>query len=320
MSARVLVTDYTWADTRIERRVLADVGAELIEAPDGGEATLTQLAADVDAILTCFARVTPAVVAAASRLRVIGRYGIGVDNIAVDAATARGIPVANVPEYCSDEVAEHVIALLYALVRGLTRYDRAVRDGDWSLTPGLPARRIAGTTLGIIGYGPIGQAVDYRARALGMEVLIHRRSGGVPLSELLARADAVTLHLPATSETEQLVDAQFLAAMKPTAYLINCARGAIVDQDALVAALRHGTIAGAGLDVFTPEHLPVDHPLLALENVVATPHTAFYSQESIAALAESGARNVADVLAGRRPAHVVNPEVYEVGLAGPTGG
>jgi D-3-phosphoglycerate dehydrogenase len=306
---RVLVTDFTWADTSVEEAVLAAVGAELVHATNGDEAELVRLVRDCDAILTCFKLVTPAVVRAGERLRVIGRYGIGTDNIAVDVATERGIPVTNVPVYCSDEVAEHVIALLFALVRGLHRYDHAVRAGDWSLASGLPTRRIAGSTLGLIGHGSIGRAVERRARALGMEVLVHTRSGGVALRELLARADFVSLHVPATAQTERMVDAAFLAAMKPTAYLINCARGAVVDQDALVDALRAGEIAGAGLDVFVGERLPPGHPLLALDNVAATPHTAFYSEESIADLARLAAKNVADVLAGRRPASIVNPSV-----------
>ena len=164
---RVLVTDYTWADTSIERGVLDEVGAEVVEAPTGDEAELVGLVSDCDAILTCFAQVTPAVVRAGPRLRVIGRYGIGTDNIAVDVATERGIPVTNVPEYCSDEVAEHVLAMILSLVRGLHRYDRAIREGDWSLTTGLPTRRIAGSTLGIVGHGPIGRALERRARASG---------------------------------------------------------------------------------------------------------------------------------------------------------
>jgi D-3-phosphoglycerate dehydrogenase len=285
------------------------VGAELVHATTGDEDELVQLVGDCDGILTCFKRVTPAVVRAGRRLRVIGRYGIGTDNIAVDVATERGIPVTNVPAYCTDEVSEHVIALLFTLARALHRYNRAVREDDWSLATGLPTRRIAGTTLGLIGHGAIGRAVEQRARALGMDVLVHSRTRGVPLSDLLARADYVSLHIPATERTEHLVDAAFLAAMKPTAYLINCARGTIVDQDALARALRDGTIAGAGLDVFVPEHLPAGHLLLALENVVATPHTAFYSEESIADLAQLAAKNVADVLAGRQPASIVNPSV-----------
>jgi D-3-phosphoglycerate dehydrogenase len=218
----------------------------------------------------------------------------------VDVATERGIPVTNVPSYCADEVAEHVIALIFALVRGLHRYDRTVRDGDWSLARGLPTQRISGSTLGIIGHGEIGRAVHQRAVALGLRVLVHTRSGGTPLPELLAGADYVSLHVPATPETAGLVDGAFLAAMKPSAYLINCARGAVVDDDAILRALRDGTIAGAGLDVFLPEPLPAGHPLLALDNVIVTPHTAFYSEQSVAE-ARCAAANVAEVLSGGRP-------------------
>ncbi len=309
---RVLVTDISWPDTDIERAVLAQVDAELVLAPTGAEAELVELARDADAILTCFAHVTPAVVAAAERLRVIGRYGIGVDNIAVAEATARGIPVTNVPAYCLDEVAEHVLAMILSLVRGLHRYDRAVRAGDWSLATGLPTRRVRGSTLGIVGFGRIGQALAQKARALGMEVIAHdpRDAGSVALLELAARADFVSLHVPATPETNAMIGAEFLAAMKPTAYLVNAARGAIVDQDALAAALAGGEIQGAGLDVFVPERLAPDHPLLVSDRVLATPHTAFYSQESMAELARLAAENVAAVLDGGRPATVINPEVF----------
>jgi D-3-phosphoglycerate dehydrogenase len=293
--------------------VLAAVGAELVLAPTGAEAELIELVADADAILTCFAQVTPAVIAAGARLQVIGRYGIGVDNIAVAEATARGIPVTNVPVYCRDEVAEHVLAMVLSLVRGLHRYDRAVRAGDWSLATGLPTRRVRGTTVGIVGYGRIGRALADKARALGMDIVVHDRHArdSLGLLELAARSDFVSLHVPATAETTGMIGAEFLAAMKPTAYLINAARGALVDQDALAAALDRGEIAGAGLDVFVPERLPVDHPLLRSDRVLATPHTAFYSEESMAELARLAAENVAAVLAGRRPAAVVNPQVLE---------
>lgn len=308
---RVLVTDITWPNTAIEETVLAAVGAELVLAPTGEEAELVELVRDADAILTCFAHVTPAVVAAGERLQVIGRYGIGVDNIAVAEATARDIPVTNVPAYCLDEVAEHVLAMILSLVRGLHRYDRAVRAGDWSLTTGLPTRRVRGTTLGIVGYGRIGQTLADRAQAFGMEILVHdpRAPETVPLLELAARSDFVSLHAPATPETSGMIGAAFLAAMKPTAYLINAARGALVDQDALVDALQAGQIEGAGLDVFVPERLPADHPLLRSDRVLATPHTAFYSSESMAELARLAAENVAAVLAGRPPASLVNSEV-----------
>jgi D-3-phosphoglycerate dehydrogenase len=317
----VLVTDYTWESTVLERSILAEVGARVVEAPTGREGELIEMVAGADAILTCFAQVTTAVVTAGRRLRVIGRYGIGVDNIAVDEATRRGIPVTYVPVYCLDEVAEHVLALIFCLTRGIHLYDRAVRRGDWSLRTGQPIRRIAGQTIGIVGFGKIGQAVANRAQALGMRVLVYDHRGGqaavtaagaelVDLLELAQRADVVTLHVPANAQTERLIGAEFLEAMKPEAYLINAARGSVVDQAALTAALRERRIAGAGIDVFVPERLAADDDLLAQPNLLATPHVAFYSQESVADLAASAARNVAAVLGGERPEATVNPEVY----------
>jgi D-3-phosphoglycerate dehydrogenase / 2-oxoglutarate reductase len=204
------------------------------------------------------------------------------------------------------------------MVRGLHRYDRAVRQGDWSLTTGLPTRRVAGRTLGVLGFGTIGRGLAGRARGMGLEVIAHDRDPDeviaagyepVELDELAERSDFVSLHLPLTDETRGLVDARFLAAMKPAAYLVNCARGAIVDHAALALALETGTIAGAAMDVFEPERLPPDHPLLAQAGLLATPHTAFYSEESMRELAGRAAENVAAVLGGRRPATTVNPEV-----------
>jgi D-3-phosphoglycerate dehydrogenase len=314
---RVLVTDITWPDTSVEDEVLAAIGATTVLARSGDEAELVELVRDADAVLTCFAHVTPAVVAAGERLRVIGRYGVGTDNIAVDEATRRGIPVTNVPVYCKDEVAEHVLAMLLAHVRGLVPYDRAVRRGDWRLATGLPTRRVAGRTLGIVGFGAIGQTLARKAAGLDLRVIAHdadearvRAAGAAPVSllELARRADFVSVHVPLVEDTRGLVGREFLAAMQPSAYLFNAARGAIVDHDALLWALGTDEIAGAGIDVFDPERLPADHPLLAQERLLVTPHTAFYSEESMRDLARLAAENVAAVLEGRKPASVVNPD------------
>ena len=314
----VLVTDIAWDTTEIEAAVLAPAGARLVLAERGDEEELLALVPDADAILTCFAHVTAAVVAAGPRLKVIGRYGVGTDNIAVDEATRREILVTNVPVYCTDEVAEHALGLLLCMVRGIHRYDPAVRRGDWSLATGLPTRRVAGRTLGVLGFGPIGRRLAERARAFGLEVIVHDRNPDevaadgfepVGLEELARRSDFVSLHLPLTDETRGLVGARFLDGMRPGAYLVNCARGAIVDHEALARALEQGTIAGAAMDVFEPERLPADHPLLAQPDLLATPHTAFYSEESMQDLARLAAENVAAVLGGRRPAETVNPEL-----------
>jgi D-3-phosphoglycerate dehydrogenase len=318
----VLVTDYTWPSVEPEAEVLAAVGARLLVAETGDEEELVSLAAEADGILTCFAKVTPRVVAAAERLQVIGRYGIGVDNIAVEEATRRAIPVTNVPAYCLDEVSEHVLAMMLAHARGIRPYDRAVHEGDWSLARGAPIHRVAGRVLGIVGYGKIGRRLGAKARGLGLDTIAYDpmlspeqiREGGaepVSLAELAARADFVSVHVPLTNETRDLVDENLLRSMKQTAFLVNTARGGIVNQDALLTALEEGWIAGAGVDVFEPERLPIDHPLLAQDSLIPTPHVAFYSEESVRELEILAAQNVAAILSGRRPESVVNVEVFD---------
>ncbi len=323
---KVLVTDYTWPSTDAEAEVLASVGAELVIAETGSETELVELVRDVDAILTCFAKVTASVIRAGERLQVIGRYGIGVDNIDVGEATARGIPVTNVPAYCLDEVAEHTLALLLSLARKVVIFNAAVREGDWSLHTGQssqPIFRVRGRSIGIVGFGKIGRRVGEAATALGLRVLAYDpalsakdigRFGveAAALDAIARQADFVTVHVPLTPATTGMIDATFLGAMKPTAFVINTARGGIVDQDALAQALRDGSIAGAGLDVFDPERIPPDHPLMSAPNLIMTPHVAFYSEESVLELERLAAENVAAVLSGHRPPHIVNPEVLDL--------
>lgn len=316
----VIVTDHPWPSVEVEEEVLASVGARMMFAESGTAEELQELAADADAILTCFSQVGPAIVRAAPKLKVIGRYGIGVDNIAVEVATENAVLVTNVPSYCEDEVTDHALAMILAFARQLIVFDRGVHTGDWSLGQ-LPHRlkRIRGSTVGIVGLGRIGQLLARKTSALGFQVLAHDpelarvppdvEATLVSLEELTQRADYVSLHVPLAASTTNLIDESFLRRMKPTAFLINTARGGVVDQLALERALREGWIAGAGIDVFTPERLEVDHPLLALPNVIATPHVAYYSEESLVDLGRLAAQNVAAVLSGRRPATVVNPEV-----------
>lgn len=315
--AIILVTDHPAPTTDIEARLVAQVGGELRIARSGDEAELMELVGDAVGILTNFRHVTEAVVRAGSNLRVISRYGVGVDNIAVETATGLGVLVTNVPVYCVDEVAEHAMALLLALVRGTAVYDASVRAGAWDLGVGMPLHRLAGSTLGVVGFGHIGRAVVQRARAFGMTVLVTDRSASATeiarhgaeltgLEDLLGRSDAVSLHVPLADSTRHLLDARRLALMRPTAFLINCARGAVVDLDALADALGSGRLAGAGIDVFDPERLPRDHPLIGLRNTVLTPHVAFYSEESLADVQTNATQNIVDVLTGRPVLNVVN--------------
>ncbi len=316
----VLVTDIAWQSTEPEEKVLAEVGAKLVLAQTGSEEELLRLVPDAAAILTNWGQVPASVVRAGVKLQVIGRYGIGVDNIAVAEASRLGILVTNVPAYCLDEVSEHTIALLLACARKVCQYNSSVHAGDWRVSSQGPIFRVRGKTLGIIGFGKIARTLAPKMIALGLQILVFdpfvdeetvgangcTKAG---LEDLLAHSDFVTIHTPLTDTTRGLLDAQQLHRMKPTGFLINTSRGAIVDPIALVQALSQGWIAGAALDVFSPEPLPSDHPLLSLPNVILTPHVSFYSEESLIDLEILAAQNVAAVLSGRRPAAVVNPEI-----------
>jgi D-3-phosphoglycerate dehydrogenase / 2-oxoglutarate reductase len=322
MSFRVLVTDYAWPNLEIERALLAEVGAELVVAPNGTAEEIIALAGDVDAILTCWKQVPPGALDVASRCRIVSRYGIGLDNIPVARATELGIVVTNVPDFCLDEVAEHTLALILACGRRVVPLVDTTRRGEWTQTLARGMPRLRGQVLGLVGYGNIAQAVAGRARALGLQVMAYTPrlapNALAPwgratndLSELLAAADYVSLHLPLTDSTRSLINRQTLAMMKPTAYLINTSRGAIIDEAALLAALESGQIAGAALDVMSSEPPLPDHPLLAHPHVIATPHVAFYSEAAIVDLATKAARHVAQALRGEVPANVVNPAVLE---------
>jgi D-3-phosphoglycerate dehydrogenase / 2-oxoglutarate reductase len=319
------VTDFAWPSLDIEREALAGVGGELVVATTGDEAELIELAPDADAILTNWKRVPEAAVRAAPHCRVISRYGVGVDNIPVALATSLGIVVTNVPDFCVNEVADHAMALLLASARRIVPFTSDTRQGVWSLerAPGLP--RLRGQTLGIVGFGRIARALAARARGFGLRVVAYtprldaaalgELAGQVEiaagLDELLAAADYFSLHAPATAETAGMIGPPQLQRMKSTAYLINTSRGALIDQDALGRALAEGEIAGAALDVLTPEPPPADLPLLAAPNLIITPHAGFYSDRAIQELQTAAIANVVSVLGGTVPENVVNPAVLE---------
>lgn len=315
----VLVTDYAWPDLELEQSILAEAGAEIVAAPTGVEQELVLLAADADAIMTCWAQVAERVIEAAPKLRVVSRYGIGLDNIPVDLCTRRRIPVTYVPDYCVEEVSDHALALLLACARNVAFFHLKTKQGEYDLKAGPPMRRLRGQVLGLVGLGRIARTLVPKAKGLGLHVIAATPSGNaygldvemVSLDELLARSDYVSLHLPSTRETRHRIGAAQLARMKPTAYLINTSRGALVDEAALADALERRQIGGAALDVFDPEPPDLSRPLLRSERVVVTPHAAFWSAESLEELRRRTATQVVDVLSGRTPENVVNPEVYQ---------
>jgi D-3-phosphoglycerate dehydrogenase len=309
---RVLITDRAWPDSRVEQEILAEVGAEVFEAAAPDEVTLIKAARDCDAIATCWARVTRAVIDAAPRLKTIARLGIGLDNICVEAATERDIPVTNVPDYCVSEVSDHALALLLAGARNIAFFHHRTKQGEYNLQAGPKLRRLAGQTLGLVGLGRIAARPKRRStqRHCPHEVGADHGTGCQMVSfEELQASDYVSLHLPVTDETRGLVgDAE--SQMKKGAWLINTSRGALIDHEALRRAIEGEQIAGAGLDVFDPEPPDLSQPLFRHERVIVTPHAAFLSEESLQEMRERAAHQLADVLRGARPENVVNPEIY----------
>lgn len=311
---RVLLTDYAWPDLHIERTVLDQYDAELVVSPDREMHTLQRLAADCDAIMTNWSDVPAELIDACPNCQIIARLGIGLDNIDVEHATERGIPVTNVPDYCLIEVAEHTLALLLALARKIGIYHANTLANKYDLAAGFPLRRIEGQTLGIVGLGQIGRRVAAKARCLGLKVMATSRSSREPhphiiwtdLDELLAESDFVSLHVPLKPETRHIIAAPQLARMKPSAFLINTSRGGLVDHAALAAALANNALAGAALDVQEREPCDLSQPPYNDPRVIVTPHAAFYSEESVAELRRRVAHQVGKRLTGGQPEHVVN--------------
>ncbi len=324
---KVLITDYVWPTLDPERVVLEAAGVQLVVAPDGREDTLATLAVEVDALMFCFARVTGKVLRAAPKCKVASRYGIGVDNIDIPVATELGIAVTNVPDYCIDEVSDHALGMVLALDRRLGQHDRAVKSGNWTkVRLNQPMHRTRGATLGIVGFGRIGRSIAAKAAPFGMRVLAYdpllkigdsvAGAEVVRFDRVLAESDFVTVHVPLTAQTSGLFGAREFARMKRGSIIVNCARGGLVDENALADALASGHIGGAGLDVLDPAPPPADHPLFQQENVIITPHTAFFSQASTHELETRTAKEVLRVLSGQKPENLINPQVLGKSRAG----
>jgi len=320
MSFVVAVTDYVFPSLEPEQRVLAPLGVELRPAQCKSEEEIIALSQDADGILNCYAKMTARVIENLQRCKVIARYGIGVDNVDVVAATRAKILVTNVPDYCIDEVSDHALALLMALARRIVAADRDVKGGSWDVVAHGGIRRLRGQTLGLIGFGKIAMAVSAKAQALGLRVLAHDpyldagliASHGVQavdLDTLLASSDAISVHVPLSPDTRNLIGQPELARMKPTAFVINTSRGRIVDEQALAVALKEGKLGGAALDVLSVEPPPPDHPLRQAPNIILSPHLAFYSRESVIELQTKAAEEVARALRGEPPRSPVNREV-----------
>ena len=314
----VVYTDHGFPDVATEQALIEEAGGTLTVSQCRTPDEVIAATAGADALIVQWAPITADVIASLDRCRVIVRLGIGVDNVDLDAAREQGIPVCNVPDYCLDEVADHSLALALSLARQLPRIDRRVRAGTWQITPDAPMPAFRAMTFATVGFGRIARAVLERARAFGFRLAacdplvpddVFRASGidRLDLDTLFAEADIVSLHCPLTPATQHLANADRLRQMKPTAILVNTARGGLVDTVALAQALEAGTIAAAGLDVFETEPLPDDHPLRTAPNALLTSHVSWYSEQSVPMLQRKAAEEVVRALRGEPLIHPVNP-------------
>lgn len=317
---KIVITDFGDPDNELEEAELRASGLDydLVRLNARSADELIPNIRDADALIVQWASISRLVIDALENCRVISRYGIGVDMIDLEAATERGIPVCNVPDFCIDEVSTHALAFVLALNRHLFGHHTHVISGKWGGPPAGAPQRLGRQSLGVLGLGKIGGEVARKAKGVGLRVLAYdpyvKPERGeklgvelVSLDDLLGRSDYVSIHCPLTKETRHLIGVEQLRRMKPSAYLINMARGPVVDQAALYSALSDGVIAGAALDVLEQEPPLPDDPLLKLPNVLFTPHTSSWSAESIVQLRRDVARNVVQVLRGDPPRAVVNP-------------
>ena len=316
---KIVITDYSFPNLDVEEGILKPLGYELVAWKEKRSATeLTQLVAEADAVITQFAPVNAEVIASMQNAKVIVRYGIGVDNVDLDAAKARGIPVCNVPDYCVDEVADHTLSFILATTRQVVSNCVLLREGNWGLATSLDQMKaMRDLTVGVVGFGRIGREVTARLRAFKCKVLVHdpvvaqaeiERSGCVAasLQDLLSTSDVITLHCPSMAQTRGMINRESLASTKRGVIMVNLSRGDLIDSAALTEALQSGQVAAAALDVFAPEPIPADHPILKMSQVIASAHIASCSVPAVRKLRETAANLAVMALRGEPLPSVVN--------------
>jgi D-3-phosphoglycerate dehydrogenase len=317
---KIILLKHSYTSTEVERQIVEGAGGEFIDAENCSEDEALRLCEEADGILVRWLKITPPHIKRFRRCKIIVRYGVGTDNVDVDAATEAGIIVGHVPNYCLDEVSTHAIALLFACVRNIVTTHKRVERGGWDVNPVEPIWRVAGRTLGLVGLGNIGQLVARKMSGWGVNLLANdpfvekSRADAlgvklVDLETLCREADYISLHVPLLPETRHLISQKELAWMKPGVILINTARGPVVDTKALLVALREGRIARAALDVFEDEPPPPDSPLRMHARVVLTDHVAWYSEESQIELKMTAAQEAVRVCTGGLPLSLANPAV-----------
>jgi D-3-phosphoglycerate dehydrogenase / 2-oxoglutarate reductase len=320
---KVVISDYDFGDVEVERSILEPAGIRVVAIQAKSEEELITEGRDCDAVINQYARVGAKTIAAMEHCKVIARYGVGIDIVDVEAATARNILVTNVRDYCTDEVADHAIGMLLGLVRKLAQYDRAAHAGVWRWQAGQPLHRMRGRVMGVVSFGRIGRAIADRGKAFGLriiaydpyvadEVLAAHGAERVDRDTIIAHSDYLMMQVPMTPQTHHFLGEAELRRMKRGAIIINTGRGPTIDNAALARALRDNRIAAAGLDDLEEEPakqriwVPAGNPLMALDKVLITPHCAYYSEESIRLAREVAAGEVRRVLTGQRPHNPVN--------------
>ena len=313
----VVITDCDHGSIEEEKDEFGQIGAELILAQVQKEEDLIRTCKEADGLLNQYALLTRKVLENLPKCKVISRYGVGVDSVDLKAATDLGMIVANVPDYCVDEVANQTLSMILTLIRKTAFFDQKVKSGQWDFHLGIPIHRTQGKTLGLIGCGKIGIEVAKRISSFGVKVIafdpyIEKVHDGIELKDLdtvLKESDFISIHCPLNDSTRHLIGDREFKKMEKKPILINTSRGPIIDEKILIQALREGLISGAGLDVLEKEPPDSENPLLKMENVILSPHIGFYSEESIRELKRKTAKNVSDVLLGKWPSSVVNRDV-----------
>ena len=311
---KLLITDFAWPDLSIEQQLLEEAELDFVVSDSQDEESLATLASDVHGIMTCWAPVTRHVIESSPNCKVVSRMGIGLDNIDIDTCNELKIPVTNVPDYCLIEVAEHAIASILTLGRNLHDFHTKSKQGIYSRNAITPLKRLEGRTVGVVGLGHIGKTVVKKASALGFKVLGTRNDLSKPvdgchvvaLDQLLSHSDFITLHLPLTDTNHHMISDKEFAMMKDGSFLINTARGGLIDHEALGRALDSGKIAGAALDVQDPEPPDLLQPLMQDPRVLISPHAAFVSEESLVDLRIRATQNAIGVITGQNVANIVN--------------
>jgi len=313
----IAVTDTVFPNLDPAKAALAKLNPTLRISKSPNADDILAVARDADAILVTYAKLTREILTQLTKCKAIGRFGLGVDNIDLPAAKEKGIAVNYVPDYCIREVSDHAMALLLALIRKIPFSNRLVQGGRWEMPAVVPIRRIEGTVLGLLGFGHIPRLVAPKAKAFGMKVIacdpyakpdVFKAAGveSVDFDTLLKTSDYLSVHAPLTPQTRGMMNAQVFGKMKKGAFIVNTARGPLIDEAALIAALDSGQLGGAGLDVVAVEPLAKDSPLLGRDNVIVSPHTAFYSIEALEELQSKCASDVARVLSGEKAIYPIS--------------